>query len=129
MPCMNNLPLALGISHIVFLKPGEKRVLSRNISSLKELEQLTLSDISKIMKREIKSSLWFPERLEKQVEYALKIMQAYNIKTCLQDDDAYPVLLKEIFDPPFMIFWRGNIGCLAEKTAAVVGTPAPRHRA
>ena len=122
MPCMNNLPLALGISHIVFLKPCEKRVLSRNISSLKELEQLTLSDISKIMKREIKSSLWFPERLEKQVEYSLKIMQAYNIKTCLQEDDDYPALLKEIFDPPFMIFWRGNIGCLAEKTAAVVGT-------
>ena len=122
MPCMNNLPLALGISYMAFLKPGEKRVLSGNIASLKELVQLTIKDISKIVRREIKSSAWFPERLEKQVEYALKIMQAYNIKTCLLDDRDYPLLLKEIFDPPFMLFWRGNIGCLAEKTAAVVGT-------
>ena len=37
------------------------------------------------------------------------------------EDNDYPALLKEIFDPPFMLFWRGNIECALKKSIAIVG--------
>ncbi len=122
MPCMNDLPFALGISHLSFLKPNEKRVLGENIDNLKDLALLSIDDISRIVRRVIQSNLWFPDEIEKQVAYSMKIMQAYNINSCLYNNEKYPALLKEIFDPPFMLFWRGNIECTHKKTAAVVGT-------
>ena len=105
-----------------FLKPSEKQMLWENIDNIKELALLSISDISRIVGRSFKSFEWFPDKIEKQVAYALKILQVYNIKTCLSSDAEYPVLLKEIFDPPFMLFWRGNISCLNRECAAIVGT-------
>ena len=122
MPCMNDLPLAIAVSYMSFLKPDEKQKLWKTVESIKELALLSISDISKIIGRVFRKCEWFPEEIEKQVAYALKIMKAYNIKSCLQNDVDYPSLLKEIFDPPFMLFWRGNIRCLNRKCAAIVGT-------
>lgn len=38
---------------------------------------------------------------------------------------SYPAILKEIFDPPAMLFYKGNISILSESNAAVVGTRSP----
>lgn len=122
MICMNELMLAVAISSMPFLKPNEKQKLWKTVHNIKELAQLSISDISRIAGRGFRDCEWQPESIEKRSEYALKIMKAYSIKTCLSDDKEYPALLKEIFDPPFMLFWRGNIGCLHRKCAAVVGT-------
>jgi len=41
-------------------------------------------------------------------------------------DDAYPNLLKEIYDPPWVLFYKGNLSVLKRKrTLAVVGTRRP----
>ena len=122
MICMNDLMLAVAISSMRFLKPDEKQKLWKTVGSIKELAKLSISDISRIVGRCFRDYEWQPEKTEEQSEYALKIMKAYSINTCLSDDAEYPALLKEIFDPPFMLFWRGNIGCLHRKCAAVVGT-------
>lgn len=122
MPCTNELSLGIAVSHISFLKPNEKEILIKNIDNIKDLALLSIKDISNIVGRTIKSRIWFPDRLEEQVAYSLKIMQAYKIRCCFRNDECYPVLLKEIFDPPFMLFWRGDIECVRRKTVAVVGT-------
>ncbi len=40
------------------------------------------------------------------------------------DDDDFPVLLREIVDPPPFLFARGDLSCLEETTVAVVGARA-----
>lgn len=40
-------------------------------------------------------------------------------------DDAYPERLREIFDPPVLLWIRGNAGLLAQPSLAVVGTRHP----
>jgi DNA processing protein len=40
------------------------------------------------------------------------------------DDDDFPVLLREIVDPPPFLFVRGDLSCLEETTVAVVGARA-----
>ena len=45
-------------------------------------------------------------------------------------DDEYPPLLNEIFDPPWVLFYKGDLSLLSnEKTLAVVGTRNPSNHA
>jgi DNA processing protein len=44
-----------------------------------------------------------------------------NIKTVSIEEDEYPELLKEIFYPPFLLFYQGNLAINGEKILAVVG--------
>ena len=37
-------------------------------------------------------------------------------------DENYPPLLREIYDPPALLYYRGNIGCLSQTCAAIVGS-------
>ncbi len=48
-----------------------------------------------------------------------------------RDDESYPELLKEIFDPPFVLYVAGDPGILAQPAVAVVGArrPTPFGRA
>ncbi len=41
------------------------------------------------------------------------------------EDEHYPALLKEIYDPPTVLYARGNIHCLQTATVAIVGTRKP----
>ena len=50
-----------------------------------------------------------------------KILQQENIYCLTQDDKNYPELLKQIYDPPFCLFVRGNLD-LIKYPIAVVGT-------
>ncbi|MDD5528050.1 MAG: DNA-processing protein DprA [Patescibacteria group bacterium] len=44
-----------------------------------------------------------------------------NIKTISLEEDGYPELLKEIFYPPFLLFYKGNLSINGLKALAVVG--------
>ena len=41
--------------------------------------------------------------------------------TCM-DDDVYPSLLKEIPDPPAILFYQGNVSCLSGRLLSIVGS-------
>lgn len=46
--------------------------------------------------------------------------EAKGIRLCVRDDEAYPPLLREIFDPPTLLYYRGTIPT-SELTVGVVG--------
>jgi DNA processing protein len=58
------------------------------------------------------------EEAEKQLERAERLQA--SVVTIL--DPAYPPLLKEIYDPPLLLFVRGNPDALSSPSLAVVGT-------
>ncbi len=41
------------------------------------------------------------------------------------DHPCYPALLKEIYDPPFVLYAAGDLSCLKAKTLAIVGSRQP----
>ncbi|OIO18875.1 MAG: DNA-protecting protein DprA [Candidatus Magasanikbacteria bacterium CG_4_9_14_0_2_um_filter_41_10] len=51
-----------------------------------------------------------------------KILAQEKISILTQDDDAYPPLLKQIYDPPFCLFIRGTLDLRNQYPIAVVGT-------
>jgi DNA processing protein len=63
--------------------------------------------------------IWRDEVDEKRIE---KIFKQESITVLTQEDDDYPPLLKEIYDPPFCLFVRGKLNLKNSYPLAVVGT-------
>lgn len=50
---------------------------------------------------------------------------AAEIKLVTLDDAEYPARLRQIYDPPLVLYVRGNVGVLAQPGIAVIGTRHP----
>lgn len=60
------------------------------------------------------------------VTTALKILKDINAHTVCMNDPEYPTLLRQISDPPVLLYVIGNMDAI-EPAAAIVGTRAPSH--
>ncbi len=78
---------------------------------LQEKTDLSECEIDEILKKE------YREDLEKYVDY----MRKNDIKMITILDKNYPLKLKHIYDKPVILFARGNIDLLSEKSIAIVG--------
>lgn len=57
------------------------------------------------------------------VHNVLNVCEENNVQIIALDDERYPTLLKNIDNPPIVLFCAGNIGCLnSEFTVSAVGT-------
>lgn len=132
---MENTILAIAISTLDFLNFAEK---CRLFAALKNLggvaadsplsffKTASYDQIAALSKRDARRPLkirrWDPdERFRLSVKGA-KTAAALGVGALLFFDGLYPPLLKEIPDPPFALFYRGNIKALWSKTVSVVGT-------
>ena len=61
---------------------------------------------------------------EIDLEKELKLIEQSGVVAITQDSALYPRQLKEIYDPPLVLYFRGNINCLnkLQNSLAVVGT-------
>ncbi len=55
-------------------------------------------------------------------EGELALLAKHEVKAVVFDDDAYPALLKTIYDPPQVLLYRGTLPSHTRKCLAVVGT-------
>jgi len=59
------------------------------------------------------------QELEKLINEGIKAVRII--------DEDYPALLKEIYTPPFIIFYKGNLENLSDRTIGVIGTRKITH--
>lgn len=55
------------------------------------------------------SELIFSKRQQVNIEAILARLKRENINVVTQQDDAYPDLLRTIYDPPFILYYRGTL--------------------
>lgn len=84
--------------------------------------KVTLDDISFLVKRTFPRSKWTARESFCKVLKAAKIISLFKIKFTCHDFNDYPAMLREMKDPPFMIFYRGQLEVLGKKCISVVGT-------
>lgn len=119
----DSLLLHLSLSRITFLSFEEKKELFKNIDSAASLALLSKEDISSIIKRDLSSRVnWHPQDNLKSAEKCLTYCNMFNIQILLNTDQKYPEILRNISDPPYLLFCRGNVDILSEKSVSVVGT-------
>lgn len=107
------------LSGASFLSTEEKLILLKNGVSLADM---SLDEISFAVKRTFRNVVFNPAKLKEDSVRAQKLIRALNINSVCIDDVNFPALLREMRDPPFMIFYRGNLDVLKKKCISVVGT-------
>lgn len=67
------------------------------------------------------------------IDKLIRQLEQKHVHLLFRDDEAYPPLLKEIKDPPYLLYYAGNLSCLENSCVAIVGTRTPsdygRHMA
>lgn len=114
--------LDLVLSSMEFLTFREKSSLRKIVKSAEELASFSRDDISSAIHRRVRTSTWNGGSALAQAEKSAAIMERFGIEMVRYDQDSFPRLLSEIFDPPFVLYYRGNLSCLEKKTVSVVGT-------
>lgn len=70
----------------------------------------------------------FMEHLNKfEVDVELEKLEKHKIKLVSKDDESYPELLKEIHDPPYLLYIYGSLDSLKAPSLAVVGSRKHTH--
>ncbi|MBP3710766.1 MAG: DNA-processing protein DprA [Treponema sp.] len=114
--------LTLCVASVSFLSFKEKSILLNNLDSLSALAVLSIHDISQIVGRKFRNAQWDGTHAVREAEKSARILDAFGITMLLHTQSAYPALLREIVNPPFALFYRGNASCLGSSTVSVVGT-------
>jgi len=122
---MDKFLVDLAICRIPGLRGNEKLELAKKIDKEGDFSVLSKKDIENILGRAIKGRSWnmadILGQAEKDAEAALKM----KIRRVSWRETAYPPLLREIFDPPLVLFYRGLLPDPVRPLVAVVGTRKP----
>lgn len=117
------LLLTLSVARIPFLDFNQKKKLLKNLDSPQSLVLQSIEDIYKLLQcQKVSKPYWNGAdnlRMAKAEVYQCKRL---GIKLLLYDDPLYPEALRQISDPPFLLFVRGNENLLGGPNVSVVGT-------
>lgn len=117
--------LRCALARIRFLHAMEKASLLEEIDSAEDLASLEKSDFEKKFRRTIRSSLWDRSQVVDRAKRDAALLRVQKIGLVLFAEKNYPPLLREIGQPPFSLFYRGNFQACLEPSIAVVGTRNP----
>lgn len=123
------LLLILAISSISFLSYKEKQLIEDKLDNVGQLSSLSIDDVFSIINRVAPRAKWQGSEYEKYAKRSYALLKAFDIKIIKHNDPNFPYLLKEIYDTPYVLFYRGNIKCLYEDCVAIVGTRRPTQKA
>ena len=121
----DNLILRLVLSQLKFLTCTEKTMIATEFTTVDDFLALSLDSLLLRIGRRIRTSLWVPGKLKHNALYDLRVMQTYKINVIFFDSFNYPQKLREIHDPPYALFYRGDISVLKNNCVAMVGTRHP----
>lgn len=100
----------------------EKFGSAENIFKTSAKAITSLDNIGKIVADSIKKF-----NAQKTVEEEISFIEKYKIQTHFLTDDSYPRRLLECYDPPIILYSKGNINLNAQRNISVVGTRTNTH--
>jgi len=121
--------LDLTVSCLPGLSCGEKILLCETLGDESDLLLKSRSDIEALLGRKLKA--WNVDSARRAAEKYAEKARVRGIGTVSLQSPAYPPLLREIYDPPVLLFFRGKLPDPESPLVAVVGTrkPSPEARA
>ena len=117
--------LDLATARMTFLATSEKIILRDVVSSTRFFETLSLDDIRNIVGRRINTSAWDPAYAVSLAETDCVYLERREITVLSYWDVEYPAVLREIHDPPYVLFLRGALPPGGRPPVSIVGTRRP----
>lgn len=112
----------LALSQVDGFGPATLKKLITHFGSAEALYNASFFDLQKsgLNEKSIKSFL--TTRQKASPDSLIKLIQQQGVAVCCIDEPEYPGLLKEIYDPPLVIYYRGNLALARQPALAVVGS-------
>jgi DNA processing protein len=117
--------LALAINRLAVLKSNEKLLLAEVVDTIEFYRSLDSRALGRVIGRPVRDQSVFPVETLKAAERDLRFCLGRKIAIITFWDAHYPGALREIFDPPFVLFVRGCLPDQTRPSIAVVGTREP----
>lgn len=114
--------ISLIFANAKFLSLKEKIVVVNNLDSINEVALMSVKDISKIINRTVVSKTWNAQKAIERAKKSFLTLRNFNIGYTKYGDRNYPAMLNEISDPPYMLFYRGNLDVLSNPCISVAGS-------
>ncbi|MFA6228199.1 MAG: DNA-processing protein DprA [Patescibacteria group bacterium] len=124
---MINAPYLIALSQISFLGPSRLKRLIEFFPDLKDAWIAKFPELLAAGFNEKEATDIILKRQEINPEQELKQLERAGIKFITSAEANYPRLLKEIYNAPPLLYYRGNIECLGASCLGVVG--ARKHTA
>ncbi|HUJ74500.1 MAG TPA: DNA-processing protein DprA, partial [bacterium] len=115
----------LALSLVEFLAPREKHRLIAMLGGPWPLFHLPITEISRLVGRRLLTRAWRPQELLRSAEDLKARLTEDGTTSIFYADSRYPPLLREIHDPPLVLFLRGSLPGSAQPLAGIVGTRFP----
>ena len=103
----------------------EKIRLLQHYPEPADFQRMTRFELEWQTGRSSRMKNFIPLEILNKAERDLKRTRDLGIKYCFFGSDEYPGILKNIYDPPFLLFYRGTLPTPGRKALAVVGTRRP----
>ncbi len=116
--------LRLAINRLT-VRPTEKQTLEELVDSEEFFRALTPALLSQILGRQIVRMERGPDELLCRAERDLSFLRARGCHAISLYDRRYPAALQEIYDPPYLLYLRGELPALDRPMVAIVGTRDP----
>jgi DNA processing protein len=116
---------ALALNRMPGLRPGERYRVLESFRSPDAVLSLSPQGLSRLVGRPISPAAWRPAELFRWAEGEQSRLTRAGFVCTFYWDEAYPSLLKEIYDPPVVLFLRGTPPDRQQRLVAVVGTRRP----
>ena len=119
----DKLILMLSLARITFLTLEEKKKFANLIDSASKLALCSIEEICKLTGRTFsKRVIWNGAENLRCAKAALYRCVQMKIGLAFYEDPEYPEVLRQINDAPYLLFYRGNVGLLTQRSVSVVGT-------
>ncbi len=118
---LNKHKYLIGLSHFSKFGPIRLRRLRKYFSSSEKAFGSSLGELIKAKIEESVAQEFISFRSQIDLESILKKLEAENIDVISPDDNDYPETLKEIYNPPQLLYFKGEL-YQKEKCLAVVGS-------
>lgn len=111
-----------------FLSCAEKRAWFSRLTAGDD-DSWTLERLSQLTGRRLRSTRWNPDAARAQAKEEYERCLRGDFSAVVYGEPDYPARLAAIYDPPFLLYLKGNPKRLYEKGVSVVGTRIPEGRA
>lgn len=112
------------ISRIPGISPADKILLCKRFDREEDISDLSKTDVEELTGKKILRD-WNMDKVRSKAERDAVLAGRRGIAYISYVDETYPPQLREIYDPPVVLFYRGSLPDLFCPLAAVVGTRRP----
>ena len=121
--------LYLALSGMEFLRPKERIRVALEVRETAVLARLRRDELEQMLGRRLRTGLFDPCRSLEDAHSVYRSLILNDIMCTFYADPRFPRMLREIYDPPLVLYYRGTLPRDGEPSIAVVGTRRPADRA